>query len=151
VADGQDGFHKESTVRILAWTGHKGSQQACKESSGLQLPESSNRHRSLKSLLPACARSLPGVQPTSSVCLLDRGPKGPSGLNLFPSAQEDEKGPSPDSGWAKVKVLGARAGRQGFWRKPRLTQISSPTPEATVSWGPNLLPKEGSSDRWVPT
>lgn len=77
VADGQDGFHKESTVQIPSWTEHKGSQQACKESSGFQLPESSNQRLSLKSLLPACACSLPDVQPMSSICLLAIGEKGP--------------------------------------------------------------------------
>lgn len=63
MADVQDGFHKENTAQILTWTGHKGSQQACKDSSGLQLPESVNLHPSLKSLLPMC--SLSGVQSMS--------------------------------------------------------------------------------------
>lgn len=84
MADDQDGLHKENTAQILAWTGLKGSQQACKESSGLQPPESENLPPSLKSLLATC--SLTDVQPMSSICLLARGQESPSGLNPFPSS-----------------------------------------------------------------
>lgn len=90
--------------------------------SGLQLPESLHPHPSLKvsSLCVLC--QVIGQQP-QLVSL--PATKEPSGLNLLPSAQEDKKGPTQD------RVLGVRAGTEGFQRRP-------PTPGTTLPKGGQL-------------